>query len=36
MNERDLTVSFNAVVWGVVMRIEEGVVGRSEVGLKSG
>ena len=36
MNDRDLTVSFSAVVCGVVMRIEDGVVGRSAVGVKSG
>ena len=34
--ERDLMVSFKAVVWGVVIRIEVGVVGRDGVGLKSG
>lgn len=29
-------VSFSAVVWGVVMRMEVGVVGRDKVGVKSG
>ena len=36
MNDRDFTVSFRAVFWGVVIRTEEGVVGLSAVGLKSG
>jgi len=36
VNDRDFIVSLRAVVWGVVMRTEDGVVGRSVVGLKSG
>jgi hypothetical protein len=36
VNERDLTVSFNAVVCGVVMRTEDGVVGRTGVGVNNG
>lgn len=36
VNERDFMVSFRAVVWGVVMRIEEGVVGLEGAGWKRG
>lgn len=36
VNDKDLTVSLRAVVWGVVMRMEVGVVGRAGVGVKSG
>ena len=36
VNDRDFTVSLRAVFWGVVMRIEDGVVGLSAVGLKRG
>jgi hypothetical protein len=36
VNERDLSVSFNAVVWGVEMRMDDGVVGLSRVGVNSG
>ena len=36
MNESDLTVSFRAVVCGVVMSTEDGVVGRAGVGVNSG
>jgi hypothetical protein len=36
VKDRDFIVSLSAVVWGVVMRTEEGVVGLSVVGLKRG
>ena len=36
VNDSDFIVSLSAVVWGVVIRTDEGVVGLSVVGLNKG
>lgn len=36
VKESDFIVSFNAVVWGVVINMEDGVVGLVEVGVNRG
>jgi len=36
VNDRDLRVSLRAVVWGVVIRIDVGVVGLRGVGVNKG